>query len=69
MIKMKIPSLRLRKRVLFLPFGKAKGSMALEGSLALPLFLFFMMTVLLGLEAVCWRRFISPEIKRRLKDI
>ena len=52
MIKMKIPSLRLRKRVLFLPFGKAKGSMALEGSLALPLFLFFMMTVLLGLEAV-----------------
>ncbi len=29
-----------------------KGSMALEGSLVLPIFLFFMMTVLLSLEAV-----------------
>ena len=64
MIKKKIPSLKLRKRVLFLPFGRAKGDMALrkgmffkgsmafEGSLVLPIFLFFMMTVLLGLESV-----------------
>lgn len=64
MIKKKIPSLKLHKRVLFLPFGRPKGGMALrkdmvfkgsmafEGSLVLPIFLFFIMTVLLGLEAV-----------------
>ncbi len=56
----KIPSLRLKsnkrampeKRALLLFSGKCRGSMALEGSLALPLFLFYMMTVLLGLEAI-----------------
>lgn len=52
MNKIKIPSLKKRKRALFLLFRKLKGSMALEGSLLLPVFLFFMMTVLLGLEAV-----------------
>lgn len=52
MNKLKIPSLKRRKRALFLPFRKSKGSMALEGSLVLPIFLFFMMTVFLGLEAV-----------------
>ena len=40
------------KRALLLFSGKCRGSMALEGSLALPLFLFYMMTVLLGLEAI-----------------
>jgi len=40
------------KRALFLSSAKPKGSMALEGSLVLPVFLFFMMTVLLSLEAV-----------------
>lgn len=56
----KIPSLKevkariisFCKRALFLSSAKPKGSMALEGSLALPIFLFFMMTVLLSLEAV-----------------
>lgn len=40
------------KRVFFPSPVRLKGSMALEGSLVLPIFLFFMMTVLLGLEAV-----------------
>lgn len=56
----RIPSLRRlnrkkvvsEKRALLLFSGRPRGSMALEGSLALPLFLFYMMTVLLGLEAV-----------------
>ncbi len=56
----KIPSLKeaknnintFCKRVLFLSSKKPVAGMALEGSLALPIFLFFMMTVLLGLEAV-----------------
>ena len=56
----KIPSLKeaknnintFCKRVLFLSSKKPGAGMALEGSLALPIFLFFMMTVLLGLEAV-----------------
>lgn len=53
--KIKIPSLKAQKvikRALFFSFGKSKGSMAFEGSLVLPVFLFFMMTVLLSLEAV-----------------
>lgn len=58
--KLKIPSLKrpikgnkaLEKRALFFSSGMAKGSMAMEGSLVLPLFLFFMMTILLSLEAV-----------------
>lgn len=41
-----------KKRVFFLSSVRLKGSMALEGSMVLPLFLFFMMTVLLSLEAV-----------------
>ena len=56
----KIPSLKevktntisFSKRALFLSSAKPKGSMALEGSLVLPIFLFFIMTVLLSLEAV-----------------
>lgn len=58
----KVPSLKLwlkhrnrqvsRKRVLFHSSGRLKGSMAIEGSLVLPLFLFFMMTILLSLEMV-----------------
>ena len=56
----KIPSLKEVKnriisfcrRALFLSSAKPKGSMALEGSLVLPIFLFYMMTVLLSLEAV-----------------
>lgn len=40
------------KRAFFFSSGRWKGSMALEGSLVLPVFLFFMMTVLLSLEAV-----------------
>lgn len=56
----KIPSLKtvktgkasLYKRVFFLSSVRSKGSMALEGSMVLPIFLFFMMTVLLSLEAV-----------------
>lgn len=40
------------KRAFFFSAGKSRGSMALEGSLVLPIFLFFMMTVLLSLEAV-----------------
>lgn len=42
----------LYKRALFLSSGKSKAGMALEGSLVLPIFLFFMMTVLLSLEVV-----------------
>ena len=41
-----------RKRVFFLSSIRLNGSMALEGSIVLPIFLFFMMTVLLSLEAV-----------------
>lgn len=41
-----------RKRVFFPSPVRLKGSMALEGSLVFPIFLFFMMTVLLSLEAV-----------------
>lgn len=41
-----------KKRVFFLSSIRLKGSMALEGSMVLPIFLFFMMTVLLCLEAV-----------------
>lgn len=57
------PSLKVYKLVTKMPRGRAfffssdkktkcKGSMAVEGSLVLPLFLLFLMTVLLGLEAV-----------------
>lgn len=48
----KIKNAALKKRAFFLSSGRLNGSMALEGSLALPLFLFFIMTVLLSLEAV-----------------
>lgn len=56
----KIPSLNVNKlkkitfykRAFFLSSGRFNASMALEGSLVLPVFLFFMMTLLLGLEAV-----------------
>lgn len=60
----KIPSLKkmknnlrksmftFNKRAFSFSSGKSQGSMALEGSLVLPIFLFFMMTVLLSLEAV-----------------
>ncbi len=56
----KIPSLKacktkitaLNKRAFFLSSVRSKGSMALEASMVLPVFLFFMMTVLLSLEAV-----------------
>lgn len=56
----KVPSLRKlitnaamsSKRAFFLSSGKIKGSMAVEGSLVLPLFLFFIMTVMLSLEVV-----------------
>lgn len=41
-----------KKRVFFPSPVRLKGSMALEGSMVLPIFLFFMMTVLLSLEAV-----------------
>ncbi|MCM1127210.1 MAG: hypothetical protein NC429_12155 [Lachnospiraceae bacterium] len=41
-----------KKGAFFLPSIRLKGSMALEGSLVLPIFLFFMMTILLSLEAV-----------------
>lgn len=41
-----------KKRVFFPSPVRLKGSVALEGSLVLPIFLFFMMTVLLSLEAV-----------------
>lgn len=56
----KVPSLNVYqikkimsdKRAFFLSSMKSRASMALEGSLVLPVFLFFMMTVLLSLEAV-----------------
>ena len=56
----KIPSLKIKRkkkawqsgRAFFLSSEKVKASMAGEGSLVLPLFLFFMMTVLLSLETV-----------------
>lgn len=58
--KVFIPSLKASKvtiymskmRAFFFSFAKPKGSMALEGSMVFPVFLFFMMTVLLSLEAV-----------------
>ncbi len=48
----KIKKITFHKRAFFLSSGKCRASMALEGSLVLPVFLFFMMTVLLSLEAV-----------------
>ncbi len=58
-IMVKTPSLKicqnkttLLTRVFFLFSIKKKGSMALEGSLVLPLFLFFIVTVLFTLEVV-----------------
>lgn len=48
----KIKNNPFKKRAFFLSSGKLKGSMALEGSLVLPIFLFFVMTVLLSLEVV-----------------
>lgn len=58
-----IPSLKVCNRIYMIPKRRAfffssgksykcKGSMAIEGALVLPVFLFFMMTVLLSLEAV-----------------
>lgn len=41
-----------KKRAFFFSSVKLRGSMALEGSMVLPIFLFFIMTVLLALEAV-----------------
>ena len=60
MQKVKIPSLNVYKfkiitfykRAFFLSSGRFKASIALEGSLVLPIFLFFMMTILLSLEIV-----------------
>ena len=60
MQKIKIPSLNVfqyknvsfGKRAFFLSSEKTKAGMALEGSLVLPAFLFFIMTALLSLEAV-----------------
>lgn len=40
------------KRAFFLSSVTLKGSMALEGSMVLPIFLFFIMTILLSLETV-----------------
>lgn len=48
----KIKKAAFKKRAFFSSSINSKGSMALEGSLVLPIFLFFMMTVLLSLEAV-----------------
>ncbi len=50
--KLKIDIVLSNKRAFFLSSGKMKGSMAVEGSLVLPIFLFFIMTVLLSLEVV-----------------
>lgn len=55
-----IPSLKTKKfkkvsfhkRAFFFSSKKVKASMALEGSMALPLFLLFLLTVLLSIEAV-----------------
>lgn len=66
----KIPSLKevktrivsFCKRALFLSSAKPKGSMALEGSLVLPVFLFFIMTVLLSLEAVRFQSNIQEAL-------
>lgn len=60
MQKVKVPSLNVFqyinvsffKRAFFLSSGKARAGMALEGSLVLPVFLFFIMTMLLSLEMV-----------------
>lgn len=41
-----------KKRAFFLSSIQLQGSMALEGSMVLPIFLFFIMTILLLLEAV-----------------
>lgn len=47
-----IKKLTFIRRAFFLSSGKTKAGMALEGSLVLPIFLFYMMTILLGLEVV-----------------
>lgn len=60
MQKVKVPSLKVFKYInvsfykgaFFLFSRKAKAGMALEGSLVFPVFLFFIMTILLSLEAV-----------------
>ena len=53
MSMVKIPSLKLfTKRVPFPSAGGQKGSMSVEGSMVLPLFLFFIMTTLLTIETV-----------------
>lgn len=50
----KVSSLKVNKikRAFFFSSRKLKGSMAVEGSLVLPIFLFFMITILLSIEAV-----------------
>lgn len=48
----KLKKIWFHKRAFFLSSGKAKAGMALEGSMVLPLFLFFMATVLLSIEGV-----------------
>ena len=60
MQKVKVPSLKVFKYInvsfykgaFFLSSVKAKAGMALEGSMVFPVFLFFIMTILLSLEAV-----------------
>ena len=47
-----IKKLTFIRRAFFLSSEKTKAGMALEGSLVLPIFLFYMMTILLGLEVV-----------------
>lgn len=72
MQKVKIPSLNVfkyknvsfKKRAFFLSSGKTKGGMALEGSLVLPVFLFFMMTVLLSLEVVRFQSQVQEALQQ-----
>lgn len=68
----KIPSLKARqehknrqvskKKALFHSSEKLKGSMAIEGSLVLPLFLFFIMTILFSLEMVRFQSNIQEAL-------
>lgn len=51
-IMVKTPSLKHKKTHSFRRKAFFRGSISLEGALVIPIFLFFMMTVLLGLEMV-----------------
>lgn len=70
MQKVKVPSLNVfqyknvssYKRAFFLSSGKVRAGMALEGSFVLPIFLFFIMTMLLSIEVVQFQSQVQESL-------